>query len=236
MKYSIDTINEQLSESGWKCISEEYTNLDSELTFTCQEGHNVYSTWKKIRQKQECPICRQNIYKRSTKVVPKKKGQHRVLALDQATYISGWSIYDNRKLTQYGVFETDEEDEIVRDNAVKEWLISMIETWGPDLVAIEGIQYQKEMGVTTFQTLARLQGILMMCCHELGLPFKICPTNTWRKHCKVKGQTRSDKKTSARLLAKQWFDITVTEDEADAIGIGKYASETFSPVIRIEKW
>ena len=26
-----------------------------------------------------------------------------------------------------------------------------------------------------------------------------------------------------QLLAKQWYDITISEDEADAIGIGHYA-------------
>ena len=56
--------------------------------------------------------------------------------------------------------------------------------------------------------------------------FLLCPTPTWRAHCQVKGKTRADKKRSLQLLVKDWFDVSVTEDEADAIGIGKYASET----------
>ena len=31
-----------------------------------------------------------------------------------------------------------------------------------------------------------------------------------------------------QLIAKTWFDISVSEDEADAIGIGKYASDNFT--------
>lgn len=54
----------------------------------------------------------------------------------------------------------------------------MIENWKPDIIGIEGIQYQKEIGVTTFQTLARIQGILMDCCFELGIRYEICSTNT----------------------------------------------------------
>lgn len=52
------------------------------------------------------------------------------------------------------------------------------------------------MGVTTFQTLARLQGILMDTCFELKINYKICPTNTWRAHHEVKGRSRADKKKS----------------------------------------
>lgn len=82
------------------------------------------------------------------------------------------------------------------------------------------------MGITVFQTLARLQGILMETCYELDIDFHICPTNTWRHHCDVKGRTRADKKQSMKNLIKQWYDMTVTDDVADAIGIGKYLSDS----------
>ena len=98
----------------------------------------------------------------------------------------------------------------------------MIELWKPDFVGLEGIQYQQNMGVTTFETLARLQGILMETLYELNIQFSICHTNTWRAYCKVKGRTRTDKKRSMQMLAKEWFDITVTDDEADAICIGYF--------------
>ena len=38
------------------------------------------------------------------------------------------------------------------------------------------------------------------------------------------------------MLAKEWFDITVTDDEADAIGIGKYVSEVLNKEIKIYNW
>ena len=92
------------------------------------------------------------------------------------------------------------------------------------------------MGVTVFETLARLQGILMETAYENGISFHICPTNTWRAHCGVKGKTRSDKKRSMQLLAKNWYDITLADDEADAIGIGKYLSDTVGKEIVTESW
>ena len=112
----------------------------------------------------------------------------------------------------------------------------MIENWKPDIVAIEGIQYQQNFGVTTFQTLARLQGVLMELCFELGIPCQVCPTNTWRAHCGVKGRSRSDKKASMQSLIKTWFDISLSDDAADAIGIGKYVADTHKKKNEIVSW
>ena len=231
-KITIDSINEELAQYNWKCISTEYKNLDSELQFNCEEGHLVCAPWKKVRKLQECPVCKQNAHKTNKPLVvePKKKGQKRILALDQATHITGWSIYDGQELIRYGTFSTNQKDEIARISTIKNWLISMIENWKPDFVAIEGIQFQDEssgnkMGVTVFQGLARLQGVLMETCHTQKVDYTVCPTNTWRNHCGVKGRYRADKKRSMQLIAKKWYDISLTDDEADAVGIGKYAAD-----------
>ena len=231
-KITIESINEELAPYNWKCISTEYKNLDTELQFNCEEGHLVCAPWKKIRKLQECPVCKQNAHKANKPLVvePKKKGQKRILALDQATHITGWSIYDGQELIRYGTFSTNQKDEIARISTIKNWLISMIENWKPDFVAIEGIQFQDEssgnkMGVTVFQGLARLQGVLMETCYAQKVDYTVCPTNTWRNHCGVKGRYRADKKRSMQLIAKKWYDVSLTDDEADAVGIGKYAAD-----------
>lgn len=241
-RIKIEDIRLELAQDNWKVISDTYENLDSELVFECSEGHKVYAPWKKIRQKRECPICKSNEYKeQNTKIIPKKKGITRILALDQATRTTGWAIFDDKQLVKYGKFETSLKEEIERDNAIKVWLVSMIANWQPDWIGIEGIQLQekseeRKMGVTVFETLARLQGILMEAAFELKVPFQICPTNTWRQHCGVKGRTRSDKKRSMQLLAKQWYDITIVDDESDAIGIGRYMADTINKKYKIENW
>jgi hypothetical protein len=96
-KIKIEEIRAELEQEKWNLISNSYKNLDSELIVECPEGHRVYSTWKKLRVKKECPVCKQNIFTdRITKIIPKKKDTYRVLALDQATYVSGFSIYDDK--------------------------------------------------------------------------------------------------------------------------------------------
>ena len=235
-RITIEQIQEELAPDNWKVISTEYKNLDSELIFECSEGHRVYNTWKKIRTKRDCPICAQNQLKDiENNIIPKKNNEFRVLALDQATKVSGWAIFSNEKLIKYGTFETQLENEIQRDIQIKNWLINIIKNWGIDFVALEGVQYEERFGVTTFATLARLQGILMSLLEEMEVQYTICHTATWRNFCQVKGKTRADKKKSMQLKVKEWYDITVNNDCADAIGIGHYAvNKTKKP--KIENW
>lgn len=243
-KIKIEDIQKEISAFNWKVLSTEYKNLNEEMVFECSEGHKVYSSWGKIRKKLICPVCEKNIYKyKENKVVQKKAKVRRILALDQATHITGWSIYDGNQLIKSGIFETRQENEIKRDLALKEWLINMIYLWQPDYIGLEDIQLQQFkknndniIGVQTFKTLAHLQGILMATLQELNINYGLCPPATWRSHCKVKGTTKTDKKRSMQLLVKEWFDISVSNDEADAIGIGKYVSEILAKKNDIEIW
>lgn len=240
-KLKIDDIRKAAIEQGWTLISEEYKNLNTPMNFECEEKHKIYLPYKDIRNKWECPICKQNKYYNFNSDLPRKRKEiQRTLGLDQATHITGYSIFDGAELIYAGTFETTEEDEIERDNQVKNWLAQLIVSAKIDIVGLEGIQLQqfnnKMIGVTTYQTLARLQGILMSLCAELNVNYVVCPPATWRAHCGVKGRSRADKKKSMQNKIKEWFDITVSDDVADAIGIGKYVNETHKKKIEIFNW
>lgn len=179
---------------------------------------------------------RERLKTKEFKNTKKKKGEYRILALDQATHISGYAIFSNKNLIDYGTFEATGTNDIERSIQVKQWMVSLIDQFEIDFVGIEGIQYQTAAGVTTFETLARLQGILAATCYEEKISYKIASTNTWRAHCGVQGRTRPDKKRSMQRLVQEWFKIKPTEDEADAIGIGKYFCDIQTPKVEIVDW
>jgi Holliday junction resolvasome RuvABC endonuclease subunit len=240
-KIKVEDIRKAAIENGWQLVSTEYKNLSTELTFICNEGHEINIPYKKVRDKWECPLCKANkYYNFSEEVKPKSKGVQRAIGLDQATHITGYSIFDNEELVYAGTFEATAEDEIARDVQIQNWLIQLIHNWKPDVVGLEGIQLQqfndKMIGVTTYQTLARLQGILMATCYNLKVDYMICPPATWRNHSGVKGRSRADKKRSMQNKIKEWFDITVSDDVADAIGIGKYINETHKKKDEVFNW
>lgn len=236
-RISIDTIKEEIQPDNWILVSETYKNLNTNLEFKCDKGHTVVAPWKKIRESRICPICmRASLKTKEFKNTKKKKNEYRILALDQATHISGYAVFSNKELIDYGIFEAMGENDIERCAQVKQWLISLIDQYEIDFIGLEGIQYQAAAGVTTFETLARLQGILMVTCYEEQKSYKVVNTNTWRLHCGVRGKSRVDKKRSMQLLIKQWYGIMPSEDECDAIGIGKYYSDLQMPKVEIVDW
>jgi hypothetical protein len=84
-KIHIEDIQNELAADGWKVISTEYNNLDTEMTFECPEGHRVFIPWKKLRTKRECPTCKaaaHNLVENEGEVLPKPKGIKRTIALD----------------------------------------------------------------------------------------------------------------------------------------------------------
>lgn len=85
-------------------------------------------------------------------------------------------------------------------------------------------------GVTVYKALAELLGVLQVSLREQGVDFKVVSSSTWRSDVGIKGKTRTDKKRSAQVHVRDWFDINVTEDEADAICIGRYGTRNCKPV------
>lgn len=236
MKLTLDQIKADLDKVGWKVISQEYINLSTEMEFQCPEGHKVFLPYKKVRNKYECPTCKANPLKNiDSTPIPKTK-ETRLLALDQATQVTGWSLWDGEMLIKYGVFQVTSRDKIERLSQIHFWLLSLITNYQPDIVVLEDIQMQDfsgnksddgnsrydTIGVTTFKSLAELLGVLQVALKENKIDFKVVPSQTWRKGVNIKGVKRADRKRSAQRLVKSLYDINVTEDEADAICIGKY--------------
>lgn len=229
----LEDIIKEVSSQNWKLLSKTYKNLDSELIMECPEQHEITLSLKKWRRGQHCPICEKNPYKeQDIKIIPKKSNIKRYLAIDDATTITGWSIFDGEELIRYGTITMIEFTAIARTSSLKKWLINMIQNWKPDIVCIEDIQLQQlgekngdnVEGVTTFKILAQLQGVILNILYEMDINYEVVYPAAWRKCCDIKGKSRNDKKRSAQMKIKEWYDVSVTQDEADAICIGKYIS------------
>ena len=249
-RISIEQIKKEAEDRNWSLVSETYKNLDTEIEFKCPEGHTVITTYAVWRAHHRCPICDNPKLELSTKVIPKKKGIKRILALDQATHVTGWAIFDGNCVIKYGIVTLEQGDLDRRINDLKIWLANMIEIWKPDKVLAEDIQLQEKkqgrtwendtgdqvMNVNTFKTLAQLQGVLADYLYEKKIEYKFVHTATWREACGISGKYRADKKKSAQLKVKEWFGIDVTNDEADAICIGYYGAAALKKNTQLLDW
>ena len=229
-KLTYEDVKKEIEKRGWELVSTSYVNLDSDLDLKCPAGHfNVLSLkqWRHC----DCPTCKENLfYNMDTKPV-RKKG-FRVLGLDQATITSGWAIFDDKDLIKYGKYTTNGSHSTERIAQTKGFIASLIQKWKPSLVALEDIQLQKYgngEGVLVFKKLAHLQGVLKNYCYECGIPFVVVSSNTWRNVAGIKGRSRTDRKKNAQLLILDNYGVAVSEDEADAVLIAKWAAETQKP-------
>lgn len=209
-------------------ISESYKNLDTGLELLCPNKHQVnitYGDWRAAAQ-HECPICIRTPFTKKNEKPTNKKG-YRILALDQASITSGWSLFIDGELANFGKYTSNGSKSTQRISEVKAWLDYMISTHKPQEVILEDIQLQKNDGselVITFKKLAHLQGVLKNYLYEHGIPYQIVPPPTWRNYSNIKGKQRTDQKRNAQLKVQALYDIEVENDIADAILIGRWAA------------
>ena len=149
----------------------------------------------------------------------------RLLALDQASRVTGVAIFDDDKLVKYGTFEIKSNQELgKRLTQFLENLDKLYAAYHFDAVAYEDIQLQ--MGnVETYKKLAYIQAMILFWCekHEKNL-YCLSPSH-WRKILKDKysiswGRKRVEQKQTAIDFIQEHYKKEVDSDTADAICIG----------------
>lgn len=235
-KLLISNVQAEMSLKGWVLLSTKYVNLNGELEMLCPEGHKAFMSLKAWRRKAECPTCSQNVFNTLKDIVfvQKKAGVSRLLALDDSTTTTGWAVFDNEELAGYGKIEMTQASPTERIAALRQWMLSMIAKWNPNRVAIEDIQQQDNVQI--FKVLAQLQGVLVNALFENKTDYDIIHVASWRSYCGVKGRSRTELKKNAQAKIKEWYDVSVTQDEADAICLGRYAVNEFGKNNEFSDW
>lgn len=146
----------------------------------------------------------------------------RLLALDQASRISGWCVFINGELKEWGHLTTDQEDIGERLVKIRKFILQKVEEWQIDTIAFEDIQMQSTVGnnVHTFKTLANVFGVVHETSVELGKNVMIIPSVTWKSKLGIKGKRRPEQKKNAQQYIIDTYNIKPTQDESDAICIG----------------
>ena len=149
---------------------------------------------------------------------------NRILALDQASRNSGWAIFIDGELKDYGVLNTHETELGDRLVKIRNFIIEKIQEWNIDLIAFEDIQLQTSVGnnVKTFKTLANVYGVILETLNELKKDHIIVASGTWKSALNIKGKTRPEQKANAAKYVAEHYNIKPSQDAVDAICIGSY--------------
>lgn len=149
----------------------------------------------------------------------------KILALDQASRISGWAIFEDNKLIEYGKIDLKSDDDIgIRLFQLRDKVLKLIQENNIEKVILEDIYMdgQRINNVQTFKVLAEVFGVLYELCVELGIPVEAVLAGTWKSSLDIKGKTRPEQKRNAQQYVINTYNIKPTQDECDAICIGAH--------------
>lgn len=153
----------------------------------------------------------------------------RVIAFDQASINTGWSLFDENGYVDSGIITKNKNIPInQRVPQMAQAICEKIKESNVDLVVIEGIQNQGSIKTTL--DLARLQGGIMMWCEVKHIPLHILAPSEWRSVLKFKLGSkvkREELKTQAENYVSEHYELSINTDEAEAICIGAAAQKIF---------
>lgn len=153
----------------------------------------------------------------------------RILALDQASNITGWAIFDNENLEQYGKIDVSKYYDLgERLHILREEVEHIIDDEHIDVVVLEDIYMdgQRVNNVQTFKVLAEVFGVLYELCVGMQIPVDAVLAGTWKSTLGIKGKTRAEQKRAAQAWVVDAYGKKPTQDECDAICIGAHTVRT----------
>ena len=145
----------------------------------------------------------------------------KIMSIDQSTSKSGYAIFTNRQLAEWGIIRPSKKIHKVNMISVFLRVREKIEKENPDLILIEDVYMKKgkKFNIDTHKKLSNLQGMLIAYFVLNSLEYKIISPNSWMN--KVVGINHCSKEDTQNFLNKK-YSIVFKEDEADAIAIGLY--------------
>lgn len=148
----------------------------------------------------------------------------RLLALDQASKVTGWAIFEDGELKSYGKISLDDPNTDIRLVQLRQGIQTLVADYNIDEIIFEDIQQQNNVAnnVQTFKVLAEVYGVVSELLQELQIPHSTVLAASWKSTLGIKGRTRAEQKKNAQLYVEQNYGIHVIQDIADAVCIGTH--------------
>ena len=148
----------------------------------------------------------------------------RLLALDQASKVMGWAIFEDGELKSYGKISLDDPNTDIRLVQLRQSIQTLVADYNIDEEIFEDIQQQNNVAnnVQTFKVLAEVYGVVSELLQELQIPHSTVLAASWKSTLGIKGRTRAEQKKNAQLYVEQNYGIHVIQDIADAVCIGTH--------------
>lgn len=147
-----------------------------------------------------------------------------ILALDLSTKATGYAIYEDKKLIDYGLFKSSSTDLIKRIRIITKKLEELILNLDYTIDNIIAEEVPPSGNPKTFKALMFMQASVEFLAYDNKISIEYIYPNSWRSKCGIKtgrGASREELKQEDIKFAENMYELTgLTDDEADAICIG----------------
>lgn len=147
-----------------------------------------------------------------------------LLAIDQASVTSGYAVFKEGELVDYGKFTFN--DDVIAERLVKirAKVLELIDTYDINEVAFEDIQMQGNVAnnVQTFKVLSEVFGVISETLQERKMKYTVVMAGTWKSTLGIKGRTRPEQKKNAQEYVLKTYNVKAIQDVCDAICIGTH--------------
>ena len=165
-------------------------------------------------------------------------GKMKILSIDGSTKSSGWSVFEDGKLIDYGCITSSSTDMIKRIQIMIKGLSQVLTNHNIKTIVLEEVRPENGLqNIKTHKALMYLQAAIAFLVHENfpSTDIEYLYPNEWRSKCGIKtgaGVRRSSLKPLDIKFVKETYGLDVNDDIADAIGIGHaYIYENSEPEI-----
>ena len=150
----------------------------------------------------------------------------RILSIDASTKSSGWAIFEDTKLVDYGMVTASSTDLIKRIHKIVDGFDEILSKNQIDTIILEEVRPENGLqNIKTHRALMWLQGQIAVMTHDnhATVTIEYVYPNEWRSKCGIKtgaGVKRQSLKPADIKFVKDTYNLNVNDDIADAIGIG----------------
>ena len=154
----------------------------------------------------------------------------KILAFDQSTKISAYSIFIDGRYIECGCIDLHKiKDTSNRVRAMGVELCKVIKKHSPDKIIIEEVAQQSN--ALTLKLLARIQGIIIGFCAAHDIETYIVEPSKWRSVLHFKqgaGIKRQELKQQSIDYVKNKYGLELSEDECESICINEAAHRIYN--------
>lgn len=158
-----------------------------------------------------------------------------ILGLDLSSKSSGYSIFDDGKLIDYGCITSGSSNLYKRIDVMVAGIKEVLDKYQINHVYIEDVLPDDvKHNQIVYKALTYLQGFVLHLLDEYNLPHTFYTASEWRAACGIhtgRGIKRETLKLKDIAFVKEKFGIDVNDDVADAICIGWTSLQKFQTII-----